>query len=73
MLANNYSDMNTLKVGIENYNVCLLLSTTNTNITIKNNNVKKNKKSTMCQFTSNCKKRNQTFVNPYQWNTELYP
>ena len=48
MLTNNYSDMNTLKVGIENYNVCLLMSTTNTNITIKNNNVKKNKKSTMC-------------------------
>lgn len=64
MLTNNYSDMNTLKVGIQNYNVCLLMSTTNTNITIKNSNVKKNKKSTMCQFTSNCKKCNQTLCKP---------
>ena len=60
MLTNNCSDMNTLKLGIQNYNVCLLMSTANTNITIKNNNLKKNKKSTMCQFTSNCKKCNQT-------------
>ena len=64
MLTNNHSDMNTLKVGIQNYNVCLLMSTTNTNIKIKNNNLKKNKKSTMCQFTSNCKKRSQTLCKP---------
>ena len=58
MLTNKYSDMNILKVGIQNYKVCLLVSTKNTNIIMNNDNVKKNRKNIICQFTSNCKKHN---------------
>ena len=58
MLTNKYSDMNILKVGIQNYKVCLLVSTKNTNIIMNNDNVKKNRKNIICQFPSNCKKHN---------------